>query len=281
MSTVSALARVSSSNSKFATRSLTVAATTWWAATLVGLWMFLFYIAGFYGRAIVTGNVQDWNRNHDLFKGYVPGDTAWNLYLGAHVLLAAVIAFGGVLQMVPQIRRHAIGFHRWNGRAFMLTAFGGGITGLWMTWVRGVGVSGDGKLGLVALSLDAGLILAFTLLAWVRVRQGDIGAHRRWALRLFMVANGVWFLRLGLFGWYLLTGGVGVTDNLDGPVNLIIDFACYLLPLALLELYLRTKDNGAPFGKMAVAAALLASTAYMCAGIFALTMYELPLVLRS
>jgi hypothetical protein len=196
------------------------------------------------------------------------------------VLLAAVISFGGVLQMVPHIRRHAIGFHRWNGRAFMLTALGGGITGLWMTWVRGVGVGGDDQLGLFALSLDAGLIVAFALLAWIRVRQRDIKAHRRWALRLFMVANGVWFLRLALFGWYLLTGGFGVTDNLDGPVNLVMDFACYLLPLALLELYLRVKDSDAPFGKTAVAVALLASTAYMCAGIFALTMNELPLVLR-
>ena len=280
MSTVNAVVLAPSSNSNFGTRALTLAATTWWTVTLLGLWMFLLYIAGFYGRAIVTGNLQDWNRNHDLFKGYVPGDSAWNLYLGAHVLLAAVIAFGGVLQMVPQIRRHAPGFHRWNGRIFMLTAFGGGITGLWMTWVRGVGVSGGSQLGLIALSLDAGLIVFFAIMAWIRVRQHDIGAHRHWALRLFMVANGVWFLRLGVFSWFLLTGGFGMTDNLDGPVNFIMDFASYLVPLAFLELYLRTRDNDVPWAKTALAAGLLVSTAYMGVGIVALTLNELPLVAR-
>jgi hypothetical protein len=280
MSSLSAAVAVSSSKSIGGSRVLTVAATTWWTVTLIGQWLFLFYIAGFYGLAIVTNNIQDWNRNHDIFKGYVAGDPAWNAYLGAHVMLAAVIAFGGTLQMVPQIRRKAMGFHRWNGRTFLLTAFAGGLTGLWMTLVRGIGVSGNSSAGIVALSLDAGLIAVFAVMAWVRARQHNVQAHRRWALRVFMVANGVWFLRLGLFAWYILTGGVGVTDNLDGPVNIVLDFASYLLPLALLELYLRAKDSGAAQGRIATATALFVFTAYMCVGIFALAMEEMPLALR-
>jgi hypothetical protein len=280
MSSISAVAAGSPAKASWGTRALTFASTVWWTVTFIGQWLFLCYIAGFYGRAIVTGNIQDWNRNHDLFKGYVAGDTAWNVYLGAHVMLAAVIAFGGVLQMIPQIRRKALAFHRWNGRVFLFTALGGGVTGLWMTLVRGAGVSGNSKLGVIALTVDAALIVVFAAMAWVRARQHNIYAHRRWALRLFMAANGVWFLRIGLFGWYLLTGGFGLTDNLDGPVNIIMDFASYLLPLVVLELYLRSKESSTARGNIAMAAALLAGTAYMCAGIFALAMYELPMALR-
>lgn len=247
---------------------------------VIGPWAFFYYVAGFYDRATVTGHLQDWNRNHMLFKGYAPGDAAWNTYFAAHMLLAAVIAFGGTLQMVPQIRRHAIGFHRWNGRAFMLAALGGATSGLWMTLVRHTGVSGNGDLGAIAICLNAVLIIAFAVIAWHRVRRGDMLNHRRWALRLFMAANGVWFLRLGIFGWYMLSGGVGMTDQLDRPVNFFLDFASYLLPLACLELYLRARDGAGPRGKLAAATVLLADTAYMCVGIFALTMFQLPLMPR-
>lgn len=257
---------------------LRVATRVWFAVTVIGQWAFLYYLAGFYGRAFVTGHLQEWNRSHMFHPAYVPGDTAWDLYFGAHVLLATVIAFGGVLQMIPQIRERAPGFHRWNGRAFMLTALTGAVSGLWMTWVRRVGVSGGNTLGLDAISLDAVLIIVCCAVAWVLVRQRRIQLHRRWALRLFMVANGVWFLRLGVMGWYVLTGGIGMTDNLDGPVNIVIDFASYLLPLAVLELYLRAKEGTNFGGKIATAVIVLLATAYMCIGIFGLTSMQIPLL---
>jgi uncharacterized membrane protein len=257
---------------------LRAATRLWFAVTVIGQWAFLYYLAGFYGRALVTGHIEDWNRSRMFHPAYVSGDKVWDLYFGAHVLLATVIAFGGVLQMVPRIRERAPWFHRWNGRAFMLTALTGAVSGLWMSWARGAGVSGGNPLGRIAISLDGLLIIACCAVAWLLVRRGRIELHRRWALRLFMVANGVWFLRLGVMGWYLLTGGAGMTDNLSGPVNLVIDFASYLLPLALLELYFRTRDGGTFGGRAATAAAVLVSCAYMLVGIFALAMVQAPLL---
>jgi Predicted membrane protein (DUF2306) len=257
---------------------LSAATRLWFAVTVAGQWAFLYYLAGFYGRAWVTGHLQEWNRNPMFHPGYVAGDTAWDVYFGAHVLLATVIALGGVLQMVPQIRDRAPWFHRWNGRAFMLTALTGAVSGLWMSWVRNVGVSGGNSLGRVAVSLDGMLIIGCCAVAWLLVRRGRFELHRRWALRLFMVANGVWFLRLGVMGWYVLTGGVGMTDNLDGPVNLIIDFASYLLPLAILELYLRSKQTGTFGGRVATAVTMLLATVFMGIGIFGLGMMQIPLL---
>ncbi len=258
---------------------LRAATRLWLLVTLIGQWAFLYYLAGFYVRTIVTARPEEWNLNRMLPRGYVAGDPHWNLSFGAHVMLAAVIAFGGTLQMIPRIRERAIAFHRWNGRVFMLTALGGGLTGLWMVWMRGAQLGG-GALGNVSLTLDASLIVVFGVIAWVLVRKGRIEAHRRWALRLFMVANGVWFLRLGIFGWYVLTGGIGLGENLTGPVGLCFDFTSYLLPLGVLELYLRARDGGGYGARITAAVTVLLSTAYMCVGTFALTMAQLPLLPR-
>lgn len=257
---------------------LRLAARAWLVVTLIGQWAFLYYLMGFYGRTIVTGHPQEWNLNHMLPRGYVASDPHWDLYFGAHVMLAAVIAFAGTLQLIPRIRERAIGFHRWNGRVFMLTAVGGALTGLWMIWMRRASLGGGGTVGPLAISLDAVLIIGFAAAAWALARRGRRADHRRWALRLFMVANGVWFLRLGVLGWYLLTGGVGMTDSGTGPMNYVMAFGSYLLPLCVLELYLRAKDRGSFAGRMATAVTIFASTLYMCIGIFALTMAQRTLL---
>lgn len=84
----------------------------WLFVTLIGQWLFLYYIAALYGVSTLSGHFEDWARRTTLFKGYVPGDTIGNLHFAAHVLLAAVIAFGGILQLIPQIRERAIVVHR-------------------------------------------------------------------------------------------------------------------------------------------------------------------------
>jgi hypothetical protein len=259
---------------------LNMAARCWFLVTVVGQWAFLTYLVGFYGRTIVTGNPAQWNLNRMLPRGYVAADPHWDLSFGAHVMLAAVIAFGGTLQLIPQIRARASAFHRWNGRVFMLTAIGGSLTGLWMVWMRGADLGGGGLLGPLSVSVDALLIIAFAAIAWSRIRLGRIESHRRWALRLFMVANGVWFLRLGVFGWYVLTGGAGMNNSGTGLMNVFFEFADYLLPLAVLELYLRARDAGNFSVRIAAAATTFASTAYMAVGIFALTMVQLTLVTK-
>src|SRR6185295_18158611 len=137
-----------------------------------------------------------------------------NLAFAAHALLAAVIAFGGALQIVPQIRARALAFHRWNGRVFLVTAVGLSLSGLYMVWVRGANPSVVGK---VSTSLNAVLILTFAAFAWRAALRRDVSVHRRWALRLYLVANAQWFIRVGVFAWFLLNRAVGVKAGLSGP----------------------------------------------------------------
>jgi uncharacterized membrane protein len=233
--------------SPVADTALGAAGRLWFAVALIGQWAFVYYIANFYGPSTLTGHFQSWSRNTNLVKGYVAGDTAGNVFFGAHALMAAIIAFGGAIQLIPQIRTRAIALHRWNGRLFMLTALGVAISGLYLIWVRG---SNPTFLGAMATSLNGALIIAGVALAWRAALMHDISAHRRWALRAYLVANGQWFFRVGVFAVALLD------RKLVEPFFMVWGFGCTLVPLAVLELYLRTRDSGGPRGRLVMAGGL-------------------------
>jgi tetratricopeptide (TPR) repeat protein len=98
-------------------------------------------------------------------------------------------------------------------------------------------------------------------------------AHRHWALRLFLVVGGVWFFRVGLMFWLLLNKGpVGFDpDAFRGPFLSFLSFVQYLLPLAVLEIYLCTRERGGTLGRLAMSAGLFVLTIARGTGIFAAT----------
>jgi hypothetical protein len=248
-----------------ATVVLSRSATFWFVVALLGQWVFFYYIAAFYGLSTLQGDFRAWSKNTLLFRGYAAGDTVGNLFFAAHALLAAVIALGGALQLIPQIRARALFVHRWNGRLFLLTAFSVSLTGLYLVWVRG---DSPTVVHSLALSLNAVLIITCAALAWRSVLVRDIAAHRRWALRTYIVANGQWFFRVGVFAWVIVDRG---TEGLD-LFNRYWQFGCYLLPLAVLDLQLRVQDRGGPRTRFAMAGALFALTVLMSVGMVGLYM---------
>jgi len=247
-----------------AERALKLAAGFWLATAIAGQALFLTYILAFYGPSTLTGNFAAWAKNENLIKGYVPGDTVGNLAFGAHVLMAAAVTFGGTLQLVPQLRARAPGVHRWIGRAFMVTAMAASVVGLWMTWGRPTTSSLPSA---IAITIDAALILAFGGLAWRAAVRRDLAAHRRWAMRAFLVANGVWFLRLGMAAYGMARMATGDLLPRMGLAFEVWSYGAYLVPLAILELYLRAQARGAPVARFAVAGGLTFSTLLMAAGI--------------
>jgi len=252
------------------------AAGCWLVVTLLGQWLFMYYVVALYGAATVTGRFEDWTKKATLFKGYLPGDTIGNLAFASHVLFAAVLAFGGALQLIPQVRERAIAVHRWNGRAFLVAAAMVGGGGLYMVWVRHARFN---NLLACAVSLDAVLILVFVALTWRAARERDIARHRRWALRTFLVAQGAGFsIRVLYAGWSVFTAGAGTGKDMDGPTDYVFAFATYLLPLAILELYLRARDSAGTLARFATAIVLVALTAYTVAGTLAAAMARRALV---
>lgn len=220
------------------TRALDIAARCWLTIAVLGQGLFAVYVAGFYGRAAIQGRWAEWN--DVLAHGYVAGDTALNVVLGLHLLFAVWVIVAGALQLVPRVRRLAPAVHRWNGRLYVFFAAVLAIGGTAMVWIRGT--VGDTSQH-IAITLNAGLIVAFAWLAWRAARRCRIDAHRRWALRLFLAVSGVWFFRVGLMFWIVVNQGPAGFDpkTFAGPALTTLAFAQYLLPLAVLELYLRAK----------------------------------------
>jgi hypothetical protein len=238
------------------------AAALWFVTAVAGQWLFVYYISAFYGPATATGDFAAWDRNKNMTDGYLAGDEVGNLFFAAHVIAAAAVTFAGTLQLVPWIRERAIAFHRWNGRVFMTAALAGALGGLYLEWIRGTGLRAPtGLPSAFGVTLNAVLILAFVVLAWQAARDRNIGAHRVWAVRLFRVVNGTWFMRVGYRAWSALTDG-----GIDGfPFFSYWSFAAYLLPLAVYELYLRAKTSS-PLAQHAMAGFLVVLTVVMGVG---------------
>jgi hypothetical protein len=249
-------------------RALSSAARFWFAVAVVGQWIFVLYVVAFYGGTAVQGNLEAWNKV--LPNGYTPGNPIANAAVATHLLLAVVIMAGGPLQLIPSVRRVAPRFHRWNGRVYMVSVSLTAIVGLYMVWSHSSAVRLIQHLG---ISLDAILIVAFSILAVRHAIARDLATHRRWALRLFMVVNAGWFFRIGLMEWVFLNRGpIGFDpDTFTGPFLNFLSFADYLLPLAVLEVYLRMRDSGSAAGRFALAALLIVLTLGMGLGIFGAT----------
>lgn len=259
---------------------LRIAGTAWFGVTALGQLLFAAYVLGFYGRLAAEGRPQAWDRV--LPHGYVAGDTFFNLVLAVHLLFAVAIIVGGLLQLLPRLRRAVPAFHRWNGRAYLLLASVLAVGGLDMVWVRG-GVVGDLSQHL-GISLDALLILGFAGAAWRCARTRRFDAHRRWALRLFLAVSGVWFFRVGLMGWMVLNGGPAGfdPDAFTGPTLTVLSFAQTLLPLGVLQLYLHAQRRDSPRLRLAAAASLGMLTLLMMVGIGAAAAFMwLPQVARA
>lgn len=255
---------------------LNVAAGLWFVVALAGQWAFFYYIAAFYGGSAVSGDFEVWNRLAALGRTpYVAGDTAGNLTFLSHALAAGIIAFGGALQLFPQIRARAPAFHRWNGRLYLLTVTGLSLSGFYLVWVRGTSPS---TLDGFSTTFNGVLILTFAALALRSAMARDIAVHRRWALRLYLVSNAQWFLRVGLFAYFVVNMALGNKVGFGDPFIKFWTFGCYLVPFAVAELYLRAKDSGSPLAKIAVAGGLVALTVLMGAGVFAFAMFSQAIV---
>jgi len=232
----------------------------WFCTAAIGQWLFLSYVVVVYGSSAWRGALSEWNQH--LSGAYVPGQTASNIAAAAHIVLAVLILGGGPLQLIPQIRARAPRVHRWLGRSYLLAVVSTALAGMYLLAQRDIG----GISLTLSFVLQLLLIVLFAGLALREVRRRNFAAHRRWALRLFMVASAVWFMRIIFMNWMMLTGGVGLnTETGQGPFLDVMAFGQYL-PLLLLELYFCAQRSDRSGPKWAMAAGLALSALLTAAG---------------
>lgn len=247
---------------------LRFSAATWWVVAIVGHVVFGAYIIATYGAATLHADTAAWNRVWPT--GYMPDKPIGNLIVAIHVLLASVVAIFGPLQLVPALRRHAPWFHRWNGRIYVTVAIVVGLAGLAMmaTERSFVGASQN-----VNVAINGVLLIVCAVLAWHRARARDFAAHRRWALRLFVLAAGVWLFRIGLSAWIAVNGGIVGFDprTMQGPALFTLALGEWVIPLLILEAYLSAEKARSAAARYIVAVLLLVSTAATGFGVYRAT----------
>lgn len=245
------------------------AGMAWLLVALAGQMIFALYVAIIYGGVLTGGGYESWNRSPA--QAYRPGDGFGNLMFGLHAIFSIVIIAGGVAQLIPALRRRMPGFHRWTGRAYMVSAAILSLGGIALIAWRGTVGNGVMHAGTISNGIA---ILVCAGMAWMLARRRQFDAHRRWALRLFLCVSGVWFFRVGLMAWVLSwQGPVGFdAKTFTGPFLEFLSFAQYLLPLAVLQLYFHAMDRGGAVMRLGVAGLLTLLALLTAGGIFGATM---------
>jgi hypothetical protein len=256
-------------SAKVANQSLRYTSMFWFITTLVGQWFFFYYIMAFYGFSVINDNMEIWNRWEAM--GSTPfhaGDFSGNLAFAAHAIGAGIVAFGGALQLMPKIRNSFPKFHKINGYVYLTTVFCLAFSGFYLVWIRDpdpIDLSGIGT------TINGFLILAFAYFTVRRAIGKDIASHQQWALRLFLVSNAQWILRVGVFS-YMVTGTLfGTSPAFGDPFFPMWTFGCFVLPLAMLQMYFYAKEKGNNNVKFATSAVLFVLTILMMIGMVGFT----------
>ena len=257
-------------------RVLDYSAAFWFLVTLAGQWFFFYYVVAFYGFSVITDNMALWNRWEPMgVTPYVAGDTPGNLAFAAHAIGAGIVAFGGALQIMPWVRSKFPKLHRINGYVYLTTVFALAFSGYYLVWIRDedpIDLAGIGT------SINGAIILLCIYLAVTRAIKRDIASHRRWALRLFLVSNAQWILRVGTFS-YLLTGSfLGLEPAFGDPFFSLWTFGCYVVPLAMLQLYFVAKSSKRMALKYVTASTLFCLTLLMAMGMIGLTPFLIDVI---
>ncbi len=127
------------------------------------------------------------------------------LMLIVHIAGMLVAAVVGPFQFLRFLRDRRRWLHRWTGRLYIVSALIGGVGGLYMAQYSASGWVSDIGFGSMAV-----LVLTFTSLAYLRIRAGNVQAHREWMTRSFALIFGAVTLRIYL---PLLEGALGEQDG--------------------------------------------------------------------
>jgi len=111
----------------------------------------------------------------------------------AHVVGGMLALLVGPLQFVPGIRLRWPRVHRVMGRAYLAGIALGGVAGLWMARLAYGGPVAQAGFAALAVAW-----LTTSVLALVRIRSGDVDAHRAWMIRSFALTFAAVTLRLEL-----------------------------------------------------------------------------------
>lgn len=188
---------------------------------------FAFYAADI-GVAGLNGGGDGWYRFHRL------GAETSSAAIFAHMAAGGAITVLAPLQMIGAVRRKWPVAHKALGWLIIVSAMIAAVGGLAYILLR----STVGGLPMdIAFGVYGGLmgLAAVQAVRHARARRFDI--HRRWALRLIVLALGSWPYRVQYGLWEVATGGIWRAPDFSGAFDLFQLYAFYVPWLLLLELW--------------------------------------------
>lgn len=194
---------------------------------------FILYAAGFGWRGLVS----------DLSQAsylYTPRGLLPNTAIFGHMLAGAVITLLAPLQLMGAIRTRYPVVHRTAGYIIFTCAILSATGGLAYIALRGT----IGGMPMDIAFTAYGLCVMVAAVEAVRhARAGRTDRHRRWALRLFVLAIGSWLYRVHYALWYIATGGLWTRPDFSGAFDLVTMFAFFIPYLIGLEIWLRQRPH--------------------------------------
>ena len=165
-----------------------------------------------------------------------PGAGLSNAAIFAHMALGGALTVLAPVQALPVLRRRWPRVHRRMGyviaAAALVTATGGLVYIALQGTIGGPAMSAG--FGLYGLLLGGAAVQTVRL---SRARRFD--AHRRWAIRLVVLALASWLYRVQYGLWYLATDGVWSNDAFTGGFDRFMFVGFYLPHLLVLEVIFR------------------------------------------
>ncbi len=245
---------------------IALVAIVWISSAIFGA-----YIFAYYGGAIPANTLEDWNAQLPrLFEAHTPTASAG---IGVHFFAGAVLLLLGPIQLIAQVRAKAPAVHRWIGRVYAFAALAAGLGGLTFIAMKGTVGGWPMTIGF-ALYGAAMIVAAVETVRHAMARRIDI--HRGWAIRLFALAIGSWLYRMCYGFFYLIAGpeNPGHTQDFSGWFDYVMDFAFYIPPLIVAEMFVRARRRQASSaGRIGAMAGLAAGSAFIGLATFFFTLY--------
>lgn len=159
-----------------------------------------------------------------------------NLAIFGHMIPGAILSVIAPLQLLGIIRTRLPRIHRILGYAIYACALLTGVGGL--IYIVLQGTIGGAWMN-AGFSLFGCLLIVASTQTVRHARARKFAQHRRWALRLFVLAIGSWVYRVHYGIWALAGFAPKGEVTFDTTFDLVQNFAFYLPYLVMLELWFR------------------------------------------
>ena len=165
---------------------------------------------------------------------------AHHALLMIHIVASMLAILIGPFQFLPKLRKgRLLKFHRWLGRAYLLSVLFGGLGGLYMAQFGYGGLITE--LGFATLAI---LWLYSGAMAYKQIRNKQIEAHHQWMIRNFALTLAGTMLRV----WMPISvAGIGIEFIMAYRA---IAWMCWVPNLLIAEWIIRRSRSSQPRARM-------------------------------